>query len=85
MKCAACGSTRVYPSRLRNVYERMRQAVTGQQPYRCHDCNWRKWGAVKVHADGTPETRPDDLRTGRDTAPVKPTELDDLDTLGSSR
>jgi hypothetical protein len=85
MKCGACGSTRVYPSRLRNAFERARQAVTGLQPYRCHACNWRKWAEVQVHSNADGETRPDDLRTGRDTAPVKPTDLDSLDGAGSQR
>jgi hypothetical protein len=85
MTCSACGSTRVYPSRLRNVVERVRQALTGQQPYRCHNCDWRKWGEVHVHSDPDGETLPDDLRTGRDSAPVKPTDLDTLDGVGSQR
>jgi hypothetical protein len=83
MKCGKCGSSRIYPSRLRNIIERARQAVTGLQPYRCHNCDWRVWGEVQVHSSPTGETRPDDLRTGRDSAPVKPGELDELDTLGS--
>ena len=29
MKCPACGSPRVYPSRLRTAVERLRHAVTG--------------------------------------------------------
>jgi hypothetical protein len=85
MKCGKCGSTRIYPSRLRNVFERARQAVTGFQPYRCHNCDWRVWGEVKVHSSADGETRPDDLRTGRDSTPVKPGELDELDTLESQR
>jgi len=84
MKCSACGSTRVYPSRLRNVYERARHALTGRQPYRCHNCNVRTWGDVHVpKSEG--ETHPDDLRMGRDKAPVKPADLDDLDSVKSQQ
>ena len=84
MKCEKCGSSRVYPSRLRNTLERARQAVTGHQPYRCHNCDWRVWGEVKVpSSDG--ETKPDDLRTGRDSAPVNPGDLDQLDTIASQK
>ena len=88
MKCVACGSTRVYPSRLRNTYERVREALTGRQPHRCHQCGRRKWAVVEILAPGVGEpavTRPDDLRTGQDTAPVKPADLDDLDPIRSRR
>jgi hypothetical protein len=63
------------------VVERLRQAFTGRQPYRCHDCNWRKWADI-LPASVAGDTRPDDLRTGG-SKPVKPTELDELDPLGS--
>ena len=88
MKCGACDSSRVYPSRLRNVYERLREGITGRQPYRCHRCGWRKWAPVEILANdgnGKSQTRPDDLRTGRDTPPVRPTDLDDLDPIRSRR
>ncbi len=83
MKCPSCGSARVYPSRARNVLERLRQVLSGRQPYRCHDCNWRKW-ADMLPATDTSDTRPEDLRTGS-SKPVRPTELDDLDPVGSRR
>jgi hypothetical protein len=79
MKCGSCGSTRVYPSRLRNILERLRQITTGRQPYRCHECGWRKWGAIVVHDENAADTRPEDLRTGHSTGPVKPKDLDELD------
>jgi len=79
MKCPACGSPRVFPSRPRSVLERFRQALTDKQPYRCHQCNWRKWDEVEVRADNM-EVRPDDLRTGRVPDPLSPTEIDSLDT-----
>ena len=47
MKCPRCASVRVYPSRLRNSFERLRQKVTDKQPYRCHECSWRKWRDVE--------------------------------------
>jgi DNA-directed RNA polymerase subunit RPC12/RpoP len=81
MKCPACGSPRVFPSRLRNGLERLRQGLTDKQPYRCHQCNWRKWRDVEIHVDdGNADVRPDDLRTGRTPKPVSPGDLDSLDT-----
>ena len=79
MKCPTCGSTRVFPSRLRNGIERLRQMVTDKQPYRCHACNWRKWREVEIHLDNE-DVRPDDLRTGRTPKPVSPKDIDSLDT-----
>jgi hypothetical protein len=68
----------VYPSRLRNPVERLRQKLTEKQPYRCHECNWRKWREVEF-LSASPDVRPDDLRTGRGVAPVSSTDVDDLD------
>src|SRR4029079_945105 len=53
MKCPACDSTRVFPSRLRNVIERLRQSLTNNQPYRCHECGWRQWSDVLVPTHNT--------------------------------
>ena len=78
MQCPSCGSARVYPSRLRNVVERVRQKLTDRQPMRCHQCGWRRWRDVIVHEEHAP-VRPDDLRTGRQTTPVSASELDHLD------
>ncbi len=78
MKCPACKSARVYPSRLRSVLERLRQGLTDKQPYRCHQCGWRKWGAVHLGPDG-PDVHPDDLRTGRTPQPLSTADLDQLD------
>ena len=78
MKCPACDSTRVVPSRLRNVLERARQMTTGKQPYRCHQCGWRKWRDVEIHPD-SPDVHPEDLRTGRMPQPVLPSDLDSID------
>jgi DNA-directed RNA polymerase subunit RPC12/RpoP len=79
MDCPSCGSVRVYPSRLRNLVERLRQTVTDKQPVRCHNCGWRRWRDVTVHEDHAP-VRPDDLRTGRTSAAVSTTELEQLDS-----
>jgi len=85
MTCVSCGSPRVYPSRLRNTLERVREAITAQQPHRCHECGRRWWMAVEIlHGDGSP-TRPGDLRTGGEPTPVKPTDLDELDPIRSRR
>jgi DNA-directed RNA polymerase subunit RPC12/RpoP len=78
MKCPACGSTRLFPSRLRNGFERLRQLLTEKQPYRCHQCGWRRWRDVTVHPD-SPDVEPGDLRTGRSHEPVSTQELDKLD------
>jgi hypothetical protein len=78
MTCPSCGSTRVYPSRLRNVIERVRRGFTGKQPYRCHACGWRRWREVLVHGHH-PDARPEDLRTGRTSSPLRPADLDELD------
>ena len=77
MKCPRCASVRVYPSRLRNGVERLRQKLTDRQPYRCHECNWRKWREVEFHK-GT-DVKPEDLRTGRGVAQVSQNEVDRLD------
>ena len=79
MKCPSCGSSRVFPSRLRNGVERLRQLLTGKQPFRCHQCDWRKWRDVSVHPD-SPDVHPEDLRTGRVPQPVSSNDLDELDT-----
>jgi len=78
MKCPACGSNRVFPSRLRNGIERVRQMLTDKQPHRCHQCGWRKWLDLQVHPD-SPDVHPEDLRTGRVPRPVSPGELDAID------
>lgn len=78
MKCPSCGSSRVFPSRLRHGIERLRQMMTEKQPHRCHQCGWRKWREVRVHPDG-PDVHPEDLRTGRVPQPVSPNDLDQLD------
>lgn len=82
MKCPTCGSTRVFPSRLRNGIERLRQALTDKQPQRCHQCGWRKWQDVLMHPDN-PDVNPEDLRTGRTPAPVSPKDFDELDSASS--
>jgi hypothetical protein len=74
----------VFPSRLRNGFERLRQLMTEKQPYRCHECGWRKWREVRVHPDN-PDVEPEDLRTGRAPEPVSPHELDSLDTQPTER
>lgn len=79
MQCPSCGSARVYPSRLRNVLERIRQNLTEKQPIRCHQCGWRQWRDVVVREEHAP-VLPDDLRTGRGDTPLSSSELDRLDS-----
>ena len=83
MTCPGCRSPRVYPSRLRNTLERVRNRLTDKQPYRCHACNWRGWREVQLH-ENNQDIRPDDLRTGRVPKPVTSTDLDQLDAPSAS-
>jgi transposase-like protein len=78
MKCPRCASARVYPSRLRGSLERLRQKLTDRQPYRCHECGWRRWREVEF-IGRNPDVHPEDLRTGRGAPPVSPTDVDQLD------
>jgi transposase-like protein len=78
MICPSCGSTRVFPSRLRNVIETLRHRLTDKQPYRCHQCGWRRWREIEI-APPQPDVRPDDLRIARGTSPVASGDLDPLD------
>ena len=41
--CPACRSLLVCRSRTRSIRERVRKALTGTRPHRCHDCGWRGW------------------------------------------
>ena len=63
---------------LRAQKERLRQKLTDRQPYRCHECGWRKWRDVEF-LSANPDVRPDDLRTGRGTPPVSTADVDQLD------
>jgi hypothetical protein len=78
MKCPRCASVRVYPSRLRNTLERLRQKLTDRQPYRCHECSWRNWRDVEFLTTN-PDVSPDDLRTGHGVPPVSSKDVDQLD------
>jgi hypothetical protein len=68
----------VYPSRLRGTIERLRQKLTDRQPYRCHECGWRRWREVEF-LGSNPDVHPEDLRIGREPQPVSPTDVDQLD------
>ena len=78
MKCPRCASARVYPSRLRNNFERLRQKLTDRQPYRCHECSWRAWRDVEF-LKANPDVRPDDLRSGQRNGPPASSDVDQLD------
>jgi hypothetical protein len=73
----------VYPSRLRNAFETLRHRFTDKQPYRCHQCGWRRWRPIEM-ASPQPDVLPDDLRTSRSTSPVSSGDLDPLDPTGRS-
>lgn len=78
-KCPACGSSRIYPSRLRSVAERIRRALSEKQPYRCHACNHRGWYLIYLPLTEGPDAAPEDLRTGLSSRPITPDDIDDLD------
>jgi transposase-like protein len=78
MKCPRCASVRVYPSRLRNSVERLRQKMTERQPYRCHECGWRRWREVEF-LSANPDVKPEDLRSGQRASPPSTTDVDQLD------
>jgi hypothetical protein len=79
-RCPACGSSRIYPSRLRSVFERLRHLVTGMQPYRCHQCEWRRWSRDAGPSHASRQTVPDELRTvGEHHPAVRAADLDQLD------
>lgn len=78
-KCPACGSSRIYPSRLRSVAERIRRALSEKQPYRCHACNHRGWYQIYLPLTEGPDAAPEDLRTGLYSRPITPDDIDDLD------
>jgi hypothetical protein len=68
----------VFPSRLRNTLEVLRNRLTDKQPVRCHQCSWRAWQPIEVSPPNA-DVQPDDLRTGRTPAPVSSQDLDPLD------
>jgi hypothetical protein len=78
-RCPSCDSSRIYPSRLRSIGERLRHLFTGMQPYRCHQCEWRQWARVTLRPSGRGQIAPDDLRSNGPRATVKAADLDQLD------
>lgn len=78
-RCPACGSSRIYPSRLRSAGERLRHLITGMRPYRCHHCDWRRWRRVSLRSRHQTQTMPDELRAAGPHGTVQPSELDRLD------
>ncbi len=53
--------------------------LTGMQPYRCHQCDWRRWSRVTLRSRSKDETLPDELRIPGSDGAVKVAELDRLD------
>jgi hypothetical protein len=78
-QCPVCKSSRLYPSRLRSGFERLRRAFTERQPYRCHACNYRGWYPMAV------PSLADDHFGKFAEQDLKPTSLtaEDLDRLDS--
>jgi hypothetical protein len=52
--------------------------LTDRQPYRCHECDWRRWREVEFHSV-SPDVKPDDLRSGHQTGPLAQKDVDRLD------
>jgi hypothetical protein len=52
--------------------------LTDRQPYRCHECDWRKWREVEF-LTANPDVKPEDLRSGQKNGPVAQTDVDQLD------
>ena len=50
--CSRCGAA-VHRSRLRSTFDRVRCRLTGQVPFRCHQCRWRGWGDDVEHVVST--------------------------------
>jgi hypothetical protein len=63
---------------MRNFAERLRQKMTDRQPYRCHECGWRRWCDVEF-LSRNPDVGPEDLRTGRGETPLSNSDVDQLD------
>jgi len=59
--------------------ERIRRALSENQPYRCHACNHRGWYQIYLPLTEGPDAAPEDLRTGLSSKPITPDDLDDLD------
>jgi hypothetical protein len=78
-KCPACGSSRIYPSRIRSLGERIRCAFSEKQPYRCHACNHRGWYLIYLPLSDGPDAESEDLRTGLSARPITADEIDRLD------
>jgi hypothetical protein len=79
--CQQCGSARVFRSRCRNAIERLRFRITGQHPFRCHQCQWRGWRSERWD----PSDEIDLCSTMRraETPPLPAEELDRLDPHGA--
>jgi hypothetical protein len=78
-RCPACGSYRIYPSRVRSISDRLRRLFTARRPYRCHECDCRRWAPVLEFVEKRRATLPDDLRAPRSTQALKTRDLDQLD------
>ena len=69
--CPSCGSPRVFRSKTRTAFERLRRQFTMKRPYRCHACDWRGWAP-----DGTQAVAPADVID----APAAPLDLAAIDS-----
>jgi len=52
--------------------------LTDRQPYRCHECGWRRWRDVEFRSPNA-DVGPEDLRTGPGVPPPSSSEVDQLD------
>ena len=80
--CPACESTRVYPSRVRNPIEKVRQLLTRKRPFRCHECQWRGWA---LEAWNPVQSKKNNLEWPPDARGDNPLTPDEFDTLDAHR
>jgi hypothetical protein len=84
-KCPVCGSMKVYPSRHRNTWERVRQLFTEKRPYRCHACNRRQWASIEIRLLDQPDFLAQAAGPHLGDRPMTPEQMDRLDLPGADR
>lgn len=70
--CPCCGGYPVSPSPARGFIARVRQLVTGRQPFQCEQCGWRGWAHEswdRRQRDLPPPGGVDRRKTGRAPEP----------------
>jgi hypothetical protein len=75
MRCPSCGSSYFFPSRPRNLLERLRQQLSNRTLYRCRKCEHRLWW------DGASSSADQDLPDEQDSIADDPVEGDDYEEM----